>query len=31
MDGVKIGELTIGPSLILFNPAYIISQKLSRL
>ena len=31
VGSVKIEELNIGLSLILFNPAYIISQKLSRL
>ena len=30
VGGVEIEELNIGPSLALFNPAYIISQKLGR-
>ena len=31
VSGVEIEELNIGLLLVLFNPAYIISQKLSRL
>jgi hypothetical protein len=31
IGSVEIKELNIGPSLALFNPAYIISQKLDRL
>ena len=31
VGGIKIEELNIGLSLTLFNPAYIISQKLDRL
>ena len=31
VNGVEIGELTVSLSFVLFNPAYIISQKFGRL